>query len=319
MKTIIFILSAILWLPSFGQMVNSSCNSIDRLKYKNDADQLAIRLAATNPGSMFYDSVSIHQDNSLIYLDALTAVYNATQIPERDLVIDTLDIHTIPTVEMNNLILSADSNLSWMNSLRDNIYPTGDPDVDYLISKYQIKTDHYFRLPYTPLHTVAFKTDSNFNILNLGRLWKKIPGVGSAGENQSTTDGNDIYDTITPNYVQLTYYQGYENCWEGCLIRHYWTFRVYTDCSVEFMGGYPVDLQVIKNDIAMAIYPNPTDGKISLSGIGPSVIISVINSLGQEVVRIEAQGPFIDITALPAGVYWILINGWPLGKKIIKN
>ena len=71
----------------------------------------------------------------------------------------------------------------------------------------------------------------------------------------------------------------------------------------------------------MAIYPNPTTGKLSLAMEGMGRVV-VMNMMGQEVMRqtVGRDQATIDLTALPDGTYFIkaITNASNVTKKVVK-
>src|SRR5688572_22200924 len=116
----------------FNQVTCIAPDSIIAL-YQDDADRLALRkIHRLNLPDV--DSVEISQIISDTFLNALLAVYNAVEIPERDTVVSLLDIHTFPQPLMRTVWVAADSSLFWMNQLQNGIIPTGYAALDSIIA-----------------------------------------------------------------------------------------------------------------------------------------------------------------------------------------
>ena len=127
-----------------SQIVPSSCSASNSIKalYSKDADRLALRkfyaqnLVDTN-------NIFISQIHSDTVLRALIAVFNATALPARNAVILQYNIHTFLNPNMNTLYVAADSNLLWMQQLKAGNFPTGNMQVDNLISTYSLNKQNY--------------------------------------------------------------------------------------------------------------------------------------------------------------------------------
>ena len=220
-----------------GQITPSSCFASDSIRalYRNDADRLAVRwLYSSN--SPWADSVNIPQDLSDTLLNKLIAVYNATSLPARDSVILLYDIHTFPDTALQVINVHADSNLSWMQQLHVGNLNTGNVQVDNLITGYNLNLTNYStNLSLFWWHSVRFEADTNINTFALASLFSSMIGVFECLPEYPYGSGSDITDSITSNYIDLTYSYGWGDCPSMCIFYHYWKFRVYPDCSVEYL------------------------------------------------------------------------------------
>ena len=113
----------------------------------------------------------------------------------------------------------------------------------------------------------------------------------------------------------------------------YMTFEYFDNLEGQELGGYiylvsatfvnweqqcesdklPVDVTVTyiqENSTAINVYPNPTDGVITVEGVGH---LTVINTLGQTVKELELDGR--TTMELPRGVFFAKING--ITKKVV--
>ena len=78
-----------------------------------------------------------------------------------------------------------------------------------------------------------------------------------------------------------------------------------------------------KESIVCTIYPNPTNGMVFIVGTN-LMQVEVVNSLGQHVITVIGEGErlTVDLSALPAGVYFVNINdkeGHKCMKKVVKE
>lgn len=322
-KTLLLLIMFLSILNGFSQVVNSSCTAPDSVlqQYSSDADRLTLRnlFEAT---STYTDSVFIPQPVSDSILSALVAVYNAVSIPQRDTVVLTHNIHTLPDHSLTVIKIYADSTLFWMQQLRLGNLITGEPDIDSIISNYGLNIQNYD--PYFNLfsyHFVTFSSDSNLNMRALANLFMQI-GVG-ADPTPFYIDGNDITDSITSDFIQLVYSYGWEDCPSGCLCKRYWKFRVYYDCSVEFIESYGchVSLTAIDENThanSFFISPNPTSSQttihytISDDLSHQKAKLKIIDELGNEVHAITLNPKNNSIVIgkgnLQTGIYFITLT-----------
>ena len=145
--------------------------------YKEDADRLALR-KIFRLNLPYEDSVEIPQIISDSFLNAMLAVYNAVELPERDTVVSMLDIHTVPTTFIDRVLVAADSNLYWMQLLKQNIIPTGYAPLDSLILKYDLSVEDYETWSNWFLwHAVTLKSTRNLNIKALADAFEQLDDV----------------------------------------------------------------------------------------------------------------------------------------------
>lgn len=224
----------------FAQPFTAPCPAPDSVvaMYQDDADRLALARTFRN-GTTWVDSVSIAPDWSSTAMNALLAVYNSN-LPERDTVVDMLNINVFPIIPLRSFIVSADSDLPWMQQLALGNVPTGTSAIDQLISMYELSLTNYYTWPWG--HTAVFTAQANSNVVALSALFAAQPGVSYAEPNGGCCDGSTITDSVYTDHVRLVYSYGWGDCPSGCTLRRYWEFSVYLDCSVIFNGSWGAQL-----------------------------------------------------------------------------
>jgi Secretion system C-terminal sorting domain len=300
-KLIIFSFTLLFYqLKAVGQTVVSSCTAPDSIvaKYRDDID--AIVLDRTKMFNTSYkDSVAFDPLCSDTVRKVLMAVYNAHGIPARDTVIDTLNIHTSYKFDLKHFLVSADTNLPWMHQLKNHIFPTGYIAIDSLIDKYHFHFDPY---PNQPFNEVYFVSDSNWNLLAMDKIFESIPGVNYAMPTfWSSLEGNTISLLKDIGHIDVIFSQGYD--W-------YWVFRVYDNCSVEFIGSsndprvfYPTSVHEVAEK-GISIYPNPvTDYLLLSSNDIRNYRIYALD--GRQLMEGSVADNKIDVKSLPSGNYVI--------------
>ena len=328
-KTIVLLILICLVRASNGQVVASTCHAKDSVlkKYQSDADRLAIR-RVNHQHSGYKDSVSISKTISSDYLNALIAVYNASLLPASDTIARLLDIHTY-NPGLNSLIVIADSNLFWMTNLRYNILPTRDYEIDKMMYLYHLRKEFYSGLLQPSM--VVFKTDINSNLAPLAKRLKTFVGVNAAECEFLYGDGNDIRDSINEKFTELVYSYGWQECPTGCEQRRYWKFRVFSDCSVEYMGSYgqPLEpsliLSVQENEDFfkdVKIYPNPVKSKlyIECSNLKHKDLTLTLTNKKNEVVYsagVLKSRQEMDLILLSNGIYYLKLSG-SAGQRVYK-
>ncbi|KKK95017.1 hypothetical protein LCGC14_2677020, partial [marine sediment metagenome] len=186
---------------------------------------------------MFPNSgIFIPENNYLPILNSLIAVYNAENLPARDLVVDTYKIHTSPRPEMQNLFIRVDTSYSWVKKWENAEQITGNPDIDSLMNMYDLELKNYY--DWSIGQYVVIRAKNPLNLIPLAGQFNSIAGIINANPSNWIGGGNDI--ELYGN--RITYSHGFGDCPSGCLGRIYWIFEVYPDCSVSHVGGtsYPL-------------------------------------------------------------------------------
>jgi hypothetical protein len=315
-----------------AQTVTSSCTGPDTIVhlYLKDGDRLAVR-RTYQINSNYKDSIHINKTLSKTYREALIAVYNATALPVRDTIIKMLDIHTNPIPELNTISVMANPAYQWMYNLRNNITPTGDVNVDYLINNFHLQQTAYYLG--TSYDMVVFTADSNYNATQLAAGFTVIAGVSGASVVTGYNDVKNITDSVNTNFIMLTYSYGWGTCENGCDHRAYWTFKVFADCSVEYVGisgetlysgltGIPDVTAGIKQ---VQLFPNPVSGmlKIQVNSNSSDLYYKICDITGQIIRdwRSGADEQVVDLEILPAGFYYLVVSNGSqqVTRKIIRE
>ncbi len=287
-------------------------------EYKDDADRLALRKIA-RLHLTYEDSIEIPKIISDSFLNQLIAVYNAVGIPERDTVIDLLNIHTFPDYVMKTLEVTADSNLQWMQQLRNGIIPTGYQALDSLMAKYDLTIDKYNTwYNWFFYHSVTFKSKVNYNIPALANAFETLPDVHSAEPNHYAGDGNDIDDNliliIGENYgYDLFYSFGWGDCPAGCTGGRSWWFKTYDDCSVQFVDVFGSSLPFTNTHEQainpILVQPNPFEDILWIEGTSDLFEYSISDINGRDIVRGKTtERKITNLEDLLPGIYILSIK-----------
>jgi hypothetical protein len=294
-----------------SQTVQSSCIAHDSIvaKYETDADRLAVKaIFATNSNDMY--DVVINENMSERILNALISVYNVTNMPERDEVIDSFDIHTGQDPSLNKFSVRVDSNELWAQNIKNGIIPTGNSIVDSLSDVYNLVIDNYYTYAYTShAHTIIFYSQNNLNLKPLALELLNVPGVYTSNVSLYQSDGNDIDVVLHSDYIELTYIHGWGFCNLGCMFKKFYTFKVYNDCSVEFLYSTELGMNNTELTTSISIYPNPVNTELHITNGGENSNYQMVNLLGEVVKKGQVSSSnTINITELNSGVYFIKIG-----------
>jgi hypothetical protein len=203
-----------------------------RTAYRTDAARLTLRglIERDDPA---LNEIELPPGEVERYYAALIRVYNLRH-RARDAVVETYTIHTSPrpSVHYLDLVLAPPS---WAKAWRLGERLTGDPAVDSLVVRYDLRVEFYYDGASFG-HLVTVFSPRAINIAALAKRFGVIDGVRYANSQQVIGDGNDIVAERRVG-LELEYSVGYGDCLAGCIYRHWWMFQVNDDGSVLFRGS----------------------------------------------------------------------------------
>jgi hypothetical protein len=321
MKKIILTTQCFLILVICNSQVPSSCAVPNALltNYKTDVRHLTIqRLIQIN--SPYKDSIAIPQ----IYQDSiwqgLSAIYNVNSILESDTVFDLFCIHTYPNSysTCHGLRVSVNSAFSWTTQWQNLQIVTGYSALDNLMTTYGFTITNYYSWNLAIITTTqeinmeAFKD----SLLTLDGIVAVNPSVAAGAGDYLTYNSDGINKDI--NFVM-----GFDDCPSGCMAHYTWKFRVYQDCSVEYLGAidinpyntpFPVPLNCNISNIE-----NPTNQKLDFVTVFPNPTYDYLNINSTQIVDFKicdisgrslkigtvTKETIVSLTDLSEGLYFI--------------
>lgn len=293
----------------YSQIVNSSCDAPDSVRnlYKGDSYRLSLR-RIMNDSLVYKDSVIIPYEMVDSTLNSIISIYNATSIPEVDTIINLLHIHTKGYPFMDEVYFCADSNLQWMQRLRQGDTLSGNPELDSLIVRYVLYVSNYVDWTVFPFHVVSLKSDSLYNTFALSDRLNEIIGIFDAEDNGSEFDGNDITCIYNSNYYEIIFSHGWDDCMCGCMSRRLWKFRVYFDCSVEFVESWGNTIPQSTINVSfidkVIIIPNPFETYLKVSPYPKQMTYVITDINGREIITGQIENGIIkNLDYLQEGVY----------------
>jgi hypothetical protein len=219
-------------------------------QYREDAAQLALTWLrqGKSPAS---NEVELPAGLVETFYKMLIQVYQATDLPDRNLVVDTYNIHAFPRYRTRELRISVDPTQPWTQAWRNGKRLTGNAEIDALMQRFDLNVKRYA----SGSNSVELQTGRHLNTPALAKLFTNIKGVQSARADGVEGGGNDIRAKFKDSYWQLDYSVGFGDCMMGCEGRTTWTFHVYPNGKVKFAGR--------SGDAP----PPPPPRKVSVSGI----------------------------------------------------
>jgi subtilisin-like proprotein convertase family protein len=202
--------------------------------YQNDAEVLAAIQMINDPA--YASTIEIPNDLFDFYYDRLNAVFNAAEIPERDTVVECLNIHIFSNVSTKEVSVTVSLGTNWVEEITNGIFPTSNTSVNNLISQYGLTLNNYYQSAFD--WSLSFIAEDNLNTQALANEFSLIQGVISTYPEVYYGGGTGIYIQNHTSYSDITYYIGWGDCLAGCIYGHEWMFRVFDDCSVQFLSSF---------------------------------------------------------------------------------
>jgi len=268
---LIFIL-LIVFNSLFGQIVESSCEAPDSIveEYQDDAAVLTLRKFYENDNP-WADSIEIPQEHIDTALNALLAIWNVDELSARDTVVDMLEIDAAINYGVNYFYIKCDTSIFWISQIIEGNAASGNDTVDDLMNLYNLSYDSH--IVSGGVYFVFFSSINCYNMLQLSTLFEDISGVISvfATSGYDAHLNKNIEMSIHSDYVTLHYSYGWEDCPSGCLNWRHWDFKVYYDCSVEFIESYGdilpgTGINNPNGKYTISVFPNPCNNFIILEG-----------------------------------------------------
>ena len=338
MKRLILLLNLFVCTQAIHAQIQSNCNPSNVLiaYYDQDIKHLALK-RIYDLKSPSVDSIKIPEKFQDTIRKGLAAIFNLTNLKERDSVFDHYCIHqSISDKLFTSIYVGVDKSFAWTQQWKNKNITTGIPDLDKLLSTHGFTVSSYSNL----INYAVLTTNQLINIMPLCDSLEKFAGVLYSEPQPVNGDGDKIIYTKIGNDRFYDFTVGYGDCQSGCTGKHTFKFKVNSNCSVNYLGvfdvttsGYnipkPINCNIsatsIKKHIArelINIYPNPSNNHIFVETSVPG-LIELYNLQGQLILNtaiIQAVTK-IDLSGLPKGVYMLKAstdNGYSI-NKIIKD
>jgi hypothetical protein len=166
---------------------------------------------------------------------------------------------------------------------------------------------------------IGFSVHNEFNQIALINEFEKVDGLIHANALYFAMDGTNIEAKIYDDHVELIYSYPWDLCPYACQYRRFWKFKVYYDCSVEFIESFGDEyfpLLSLENEqkfASLKIYPNPVSKQLKFTLTDKSNLIKfeIIDVTGKNIKTVQYsnqnKGVFknsIDISELKNGLYF---------------
>jgi hypothetical protein len=257
----------------FAQPVQSFCSGPASLQnqYNEDAWYIAHDVQSLSDSIYMTHTLDIPIGVKNKVLDCLLAVYNA-DLPARDTVIQKFNIHALKKIDLQLFELYLDTTHAWTHKVLNNMPgATGNVYMDSLANRYGFEVEFVQMFPawvedFDAL--VRIKTSEYVNTQYLANILGQLQGVAFSNAYTYGNDGDRIFFKQRDTFAEVTFRHGWDDCPGGCVNSRDWLFRVYDDCSVEFVSSYG-DLLLPINELPAVtfttkIFPNPATDQLNI-------------------------------------------------------
>lgn len=324
MKKLLLFITLIVYIQIVKAQITSFCIVPPALQTHYDADVKHLALKRIyDQNSPYKDSITIPQNYQDTISQGLAAIFNLTTVIQRDSVFDKYCIHQdVSYFVYHQIYVGIDPAYSWTQQWQNLNTITGITSLDNLLSTYGFTVTGFST---SGGNYATLTTTQNINVKPLCDSIQTFAGVLYSEPNYPAGDGNKIaYSKVgTDRFYDFTV--GYGDCPSGCIGSHTFKFKVYDNCSVDYLGiidvYYPsaipaptncnitTDIKRIESN-KFNIYPNPTEDFINVeAGNMFDKNYSVYNIFGQTLL----SGKFtkeikISLKDISTGIYFIRIE-----------
>jgi len=210
-----------------SQIVESSCDASESISsiYSDDAATMTYWYVRSND-TEYSDDVELPMEYRNRFLDALLAVYNATEIPVNDTIFNVLEIHNRTTPILDRVELTVDIGTYWLQDVLDGKV-TGYEYLDKLIESYPLTASSLYE--FSDGIWIQFELDNFYNTDQFAKMLEELDGVQWASRVIPIGGGNSIRGMLEEDHVSITYNSNWGDCPSGCTNNENWNFKVYHD------------------------------------------------------------------------------------------
>lgn len=346
MKNIIILLILISGLRmSHGQPIPASCDPLPELvaQYTWDVRNLTLRrMWELNSPDTALVSIPLTWQDTI--LGGLAAIHNTFVLPERDSVFNLYCVHDMAATNLfitKEIMVFVDTTYPWTDAWQNLLTVTGNPEIDTLMTTYDLEVIEFYNFSFGNMALLS--TDSLWNVYALIDSLEMIPGVEYGEPNQLLGAAGRIIYSKTGNLRNYTFWFEWNDCFDGCDNAHAWNFRVYEDCTVEFLGtddwGFfgilplpePINCNVQtgtpENESGTEdypIFPNPADDELNITGPpDKEVQVTIYDFTGKVIEQMNFMNTVkLDFSRVRSGIYLLHFadkSGFSRFSKVIRK
>lgn len=289
--------------------------------YLGDAKSLYFNEVITNVKHPDYNNPNLNYSEINKILKIIQAVYNL-ESAVRDTVFELNEIHGLYCFSFSAIYLKVNTELPEIKNLANNIFPTGNGQLDSLLNKYKldsVRTSY----GYPGFQWMTLYTDNEYNMIPVIEEFRKLPQIINVDFNRGCAgDGNTIKLFRATGKDTIVFRVGKGDCPAGCTIRKDWYFTV-TDCQAKYLyakkNGVIQSEEIIKD--FNGFYPNPVIDYLHIDSWNSINKITVYDFGLRKINTIKNIKSDIDLSTLKPGIYFLELHYDNVRKtiKILKQ
>lgn len=235
MKKLLLFITVIICVHTINAQIPSSCivPQVLQTYYDGDVKHLALKRIFAQQAP-YIDSINVPQNYQDTIWQGLAAIFNLTPVIERDSVFDNYCIHhEASNFIYHSIYVAVDTTYNWTQQWQNLNTTTGITSLDNLLSTYGFTITSFstFGSNYATLTTTQ-----NINVIPLCDSIETFSGVLYSEPNPPIGFGNEIIYNKVGNDRFYDFTVGYGDCPSGCTGQHTFKFKVYNNCSVDYLG-----------------------------------------------------------------------------------
>ena len=200
-----------------------SLNDSDRNQYYNDAAFIEFGELLKN-STKKTNQVELNENSILSYYEDLLYIYNNSFSVSNSFFEYATLLHSLGTSALYRITVSVDTNKFWSNNWKDGVKSTGLPEIDSIISIYNLEVKLLYELNGKYQYEIQSKIPINY--LALIQKFKETEKFVYVEPTILTGGGSNISLRTENNHRYYTYYYGWGDCPSGCINYHYWTVEL---------------------------------------------------------------------------------------------
>lgn len=328
-KIVILVLVVLSLSQGFSQIVPSSCTTPYLLNsiYEPDLKNLALRrlFEVHSPDTAFVKIPDIWIDTIRA---GMSAIVNAVSLPQRDSIFNLYCVHDNAPNNIfiyKEIMVFVDTSVAWTQAWQNMQTLTGNAVIDNLMTQFGYQIVQFNNFSFGSMALIH--TDSLWNINAVINQLEAVPGVLFAEANAIIgTAGTIVYQKVgSTRYYNFVF--EWNDCFDGCDNSRTWRYRVFEDCSVEFLGivdwgvfgieplPAPVNCNVFTGfpeppdpNSGFRVYPVPATEYLHIQNPGSAIVrIQFFNVNGRLILeKNQSEIKIVDISELKNGFYQAL-------------
>ncbi len=284
----------------------------------DDAKRIALR-EIYRTQSTYLDSIQIPYDKYLPILEDLQGIFRAGVPNITDSIFFRYAIHTqYAAPDMEVIMCLIDTNKIWAKQWKAGNALSGNDTVDALMNNYGLLLGYMYN--YLGFYETSIVTTYALNTYPIANYFGTVNGiyqVNGGGGSYFIGGASDIAMNDSVSFRDYIFHYAAGDCQSGCIINHYWKFRVYPGCAVQYLGSWGTPLQHPTyisgiSTTQFSIFPNPASNSVTITieetMLSSTATITDITGRKVAAAQLQTLNYKLETANFANGVYFISIE-----------